>query len=111
MDIALIAELWLSVKIAFMLLVAETTNWFTPDSVIQLVTAGGFGALVWYLVVKHIPGIESRHKTERLEFLRYIEKRDEDYEVIVKEALTLFGEVRTEIRQLREKVNEYTKSR
>jgi len=33
----------------------------------QLATAGGFGALVWYLVMKHIPAIEARHREERLE--------------------------------------------
>ncbi len=37
-------------------------------SVLQLATAGGFSALVWYLVVKHIPFIESNHREERTEW-------------------------------------------
>lgn len=48
--------------------------WATP--VIQLVTAGGFGALVWYFVVKHIPAIEARHRVDRTEWMEtYREER------------------------------------
>lgn len=52
------------------------------QSIIQLVTAGGFGALVWYLIVKHIPAIDLRHQKERKEMLEYIEKRDVKFEEI-----------------------------
>lgn len=64
-------------------------DWVAPF--VQLVTAGGFGSLVWYFIVKHIPAIEARHAAERLadevrwtaergEWLGYIEKRDKQFE-------------------------------
>lgn len=83
--------------------VSVSVNWVGP--IIQLVTAGGFGALVWYLVVKHIPAIEERHrleraqdearwmierevwKAERREWLDYIRKRDEAGEKLAREFL------------------------
>jgi len=34
-------------------------------TVTDVATAGGFCALVWYLIVKHIPRIEDRHQLER----------------------------------------------
>lgn len=69
-------------------------DWVSP--VVQLATAGGFGALVWYLIVKHIPSIEQRHiderrtdevrwQAERKEWLEYINKRDESFEKQSKE--------------------------
>ena len=54
-------------------------------AVIQLVTAGGFGALVWYLVVKHIPFIETRHHSERTEWREYIERRDSEFQNLIRE--------------------------
>lgn len=68
-------------------------DWVQP--VIQLVTAGGFGALVWYFVVKLIPSVEARHKEERAEieerhkleraaWLTYIDKRDVEFQSIFK---------------------------
>lgn len=48
------------------------------NSIITLSTAGGFGALLWYFVIKHIPSIEQRHQTERAEWLAYMQRRDED---------------------------------
>ena len=62
---------------------AQSTDllpWST--SVIQLATATGFAGLVWYLVVKHIPSIESRHKEERDEWLSYIRSRDESFQAL-----------------------------
>ena len=78
-------------------MLAQTTevplDWAQP--VIQLVTAGGFGALVWYFVVKLIPSVEDRHKGERAEieerhklersaWLTYIDKRDVEFQSIFK---------------------------
>ena len=45
-------------------LIAEASTDWVP-SVVQLATAGGFGAIVWYMLIKHIPSIEQRHKEER----------------------------------------------
>jgi hypothetical protein len=57
---------------------SDFTSWIEP--LVQLATAGGFGALVWYLVVKHIPSIEERHQSERGEWLQYIQRRDDDFD-------------------------------
>lgn len=43
------------------------------DAIVQLVTAGGFGALVWYLICRHIPDIETRHRDERTEWRTFLE--------------------------------------
>ena len=72
----------------------QDLNWVGP--VIQLVTAGGFGALVWYLIVKHIPAIDERHREERREddkryreerkeWLEYIDRRDKALEATAKQ--------------------------
>ncbi len=45
---------------------------------IQIVTTGGFGALLWYMLVKHIPNIEQRHRDERKEWLAYIKEQDDE---------------------------------
>lgn len=50
----------------------------TP-ALIQLATNGGFAALVWYLVVKHIPNIEERHEKERDRWNVYSENRDREH--------------------------------
>lgn len=49
-------------------------EWVEP--IISLVTTGGFGGLLWYIVVKHIPAMEERHKAERRELHEYLVKRD-----------------------------------
>ena len=41
-------------------------EWARP--VIELATAAGFGGLVWYLIAKHLPAVEARHRTERAEW-------------------------------------------
>ena len=53
-------------------------SWVEP--IIQLVTAGGFGALAWYLVVKHIPKMEQRHREERKELVEALEKKDAQHD-------------------------------
>ena len=57
-----------------------TLGW--ADAIIKLTTAAGFGGLVWYLVVKHIPEIEERHRREREQYREYLDKRDERLEEI-----------------------------
>lgn len=52
----------------------DAMDWVDP--VIQLTTAGGFGALVWYLVVKQIPQMETFHREERKLFMVELERRD-----------------------------------
>ena len=46
------------------------------ESLLAIVTNGGFGALVWYLIVKHLPAVEKRHEAERDRWMAWIEKRD-----------------------------------
>lgn len=48
--------------------------------IIALATNGGFAALLWYFVVKHIPAITSTHLSERKEWLDYIKSRDAQHE-------------------------------
>lgn len=56
--------------------VTNAFDWVTP--VIQLATSGGFGALVWYLITKHLPKIEERHRTERQSLVSALSKKDSD---------------------------------
>ena len=79
-------------------------EWVQP--LIQLVTAGGFGALVWYLVVKHIPAIEARHKEERLEWMNYIAKRDEKLEDLTKEFMEATHEYQATTDRLKDKIED-----
>jgi len=65
--------------------IQPVVDWASPIS--QLATAGGFSALVWYLVVKHIPAIEARHQKERAEWLEYIRHRDDSFEHLTTEHL------------------------
>ena len=53
----------------------EAPQWV--NTIVQLTTAGGFGALVWYLVVRHIPAIELRHKDERIAMMLQIAEMEE----------------------------------
>jgi hypothetical protein len=55
---------------------------WTKD-LIDLATAGGFAGLVWYLVVKHIPGIAAIHRAEREEWLAYMKSRDVKYDSLI----------------------------
>jgi hypothetical protein len=72
---------------------ATKTDYFSP--ITNLITGGGFGTIVWYMLTKHVPKIEERHQTERKdtlaafkeerkewqtergELLAYIQRRDE----------------------------------
>jgi hypothetical protein len=46
------------------------------ETVVTIVTNGGFGALVWYLIVKHMPAVERRHEAERDRWMAWIDNRD-----------------------------------
>ena len=82
----------------------ETTfDWIEP--LVQLATAGGFGALVWYLVVKHIPSIEERHQNERKEWLSYIKDRDDNYDEMYKLAIESVNDVKHKLEQLEIRIN------
>ena len=78
-------------------------EWVNP--VIQLVTAGGFGALVWYLVLKHIPAIERRHHGERTEWREYIEKRDSEFQELIRDHSAAVQNVTSNVSNLRTEVN------
>jgi len=60
---------------------------FTKE-LIDIATAGGFTALVWYLVVRHIPSITAAHQKEREEWLSYIKSRDAKYESMLERCMT-----------------------
>ncbi len=102
------------------MLIAQTQDFAAwGQAIVQLVTAGGFGALVWYLMVKYVPSIEERHlvertameeknKAERAEFLGYIQSRDDQvqrqndrFDALVKENTTAFLTLRDELREYR----------
>lgn len=85
------------------MLASATFDWIEP--LVQLATAGGFGALVWYLVVKHIPSIENRHQSERTEWLDYIKKRDEDFDDMYKLAIESVNDVKHKLEQLEVRIN------
>lgn len=70
------------------------------SGLIQLATAGGLGTLAWYLVVKHIPFIEARHASERMEWLTYVRARDEQFERLTREALESVSQLRSAIEKL-----------
>ena len=85
-------------------LIAQTPyDWV--DTLVKLVTAGGFGALVWYLVVKHIPAIEDRHRTERTEWREYIAKRDDSLNSLIKDFHESIEQVRKELSELRNDIH------
>lgn len=81
------------------------------DVIVKLVTMGGFGALVWYLVVKHIPAIEDRHRTERHEWRAFIRGRDEALTKVIDDFTEEIKESRTELTQLRTEVRGFHQSR
>lgn len=76
------------------------------DPLVRLVTAGGFGALVWYLVIKHMPA-------ERTQFLQQLasqyqqlaeltDRYHDTQEALIKTNAELIGtikELREEIRR------------
>jgi hypothetical protein len=54
------------------------------NAVVTLVTSGGFGALVWYLIAKALPAMEDRHATERKEILDAHEAERKEWMAYVK---------------------------
>ena len=79
-------------------------GWIGP--VTNLATAGGFAALVWYLVIKHIPAIENRHLEERNGWMEYARKRDDAFEKLMKEHLTIAKDLHTSINSVDQKIDE-----
>ena len=71
----------------------EQLNWVS--SLITIATNGGFAALVWYLVVKHIPMIEERHKKERDEWRDTISKMFSDSAELNKKMLVAIERLKT----------------
>lgn len=65
-----------------MVLAQTNLEWAAP--VIQLVTSGGFGALAWYLIVKHGPRVDEMHRVERKEaqdqFILALESQRSEFE-------------------------------
>ena len=86
----------------------DLTPWI--ESLVQLATAGGFGALVWYLVVKHIPAIEERHQGERSEWLHYIQKRDDDFDEMYKTNLEQNMEIQNRLEKLQIRIENVSKT-
>ncbi len=76
-----------------MFLLAADDPLALADTIMKLVTAGGFGGLVWYLVIRHIPSIEQRHRDERAAFMQYIDKRDKKLEQIANEFSTRIDDI------------------
>ena len=75
---------------------------------IEFATTGGFLVLSWYLLVRHIPLIEERHRTERdqhqaerREWLEYIQRRDDNFERLTREHIESLAQIRNDINQLR----------
>lgn len=83
--------------------------WVAP--VVYLVTTGGFGAMVWYMMVIHQPKVEDRHKDERAEWLSYIssrdveaKERDAQFMKLTREMIEATSGVRIELSVLRSKI-------
>jgi len=86
---------------------SDFTSWI--ESLVQLATAGGFGALVWYLVVKHIPAIEERHQGERSEWLHYIKNRDDDFDEMYRKNLEQNMEIQNQLEKLQIRIENVSK--
>ncbi|MCW4040565.1 MAG: hypothetical protein NWE83_07415 [Candidatus Bathyarchaeota archaeon] len=80
------------------------------ELIVQLATAGGFGALVWYLVVKHIPHIEERHQNERSEWLDYIKRRDDDFDQMYQKNLEQNMEIQNRLEKLQIRIENVSPS-
>jgi len=73
-----------------MLAAEQLASGWEFETIVSLVTNGGFGALVWYLIVKHMPAVEKRHEQERDRWMAWIDTRDKaqrDAETALLEAL------------------------
>jgi len=94
------------------LFLTQTAEWTWVNPIVQLVTAGGFGALVWFLIVKYIPNQEERHKEERTTWQeRHKEERNQwtsmiaDRDQSFSEQLNKFTEIITKVEMLLERVD------
>ena len=65
-------------------------SWVGP--VVQLVQLGGFGALVWYFVKFRMPAMEQAFSVERKEWLAYLAKRDEKFEMLIERTIKCIEE-------------------
>ena len=89
---------------------------FTADAIIALSTQGGMAAFGWWILVKHLPRIEDRHREERQDFIRYMEKRDERTERITSEFRAIaekygdeIGDIRRDLSELRNSIGSRSK--
>ena len=90
---------------------SDTNALELADVIVKLVTMGGFGALVWFLIVRHIPAIEDRHRNERHEWRTFIRGRDEALTKVIDDFTDEIKESRTELTQLRTEVRGFHQSR
>lgn len=63
------------------LLLADSTNWIAP-----LTEVGSTVALTLFfgwLIVKHLPAQEERHRAERSEWLQFLEERDIKWQAFI----------------------------
>ena len=79
------------------------------DTIVKLVTAGGFGALVWYLVVKHIPAIEKRHQQERDEWKEFLSKRDDAMTTVIDRLTASIQLISQGLTELKVEIHAYRK--
>lgn len=77
-------------------------EWVQP--VIQLVTAGGFGALVWYFVIYTIPKMSEAHRQEREKWIAYAEKRDTQLTEVTQLYYQAVEALRMEMRELNDRL-------
>lgn len=82
--------------------------WVQP--IIQLTTAGGFGALVWFLVVKQIPQFLDRHRQERTEWYEGQRQRDAEFLAAQRERdaelVSALKEINGSLHDLRKEIND-----
>ena len=49
------------------------------ESIIQVATTGGFGALLWYVIVKQLPKLQDIHRQERSEWSQQMKQQGEEF--------------------------------
>lgn len=76
----------------FIIAQAEIANVSWVGPVIQLVQLGGFGALVWFFVKFRMPAMEKAFAEERKEWLAYLAKRDEKFELLIERTIKCIEE-------------------
>ena len=50
----------------------------------ELITAGGFGALLWYFVVKVMPAQDDRHERERMVWVESLAEQSKERDLLIK---------------------------